>query len=280
MNDLINKIKFSLVEFELTKLDTRWKTENFHLTQPGIPFARLYYPIEGDGYIMLNGETHILRPGEIYLIAPYAPVMVGCARRLVKYWGHFNAFILDSSLDIFTLAAPFIRVKDISPEFTTSLFNILSRTHARHHKASNDSLTEIEGRSALMLLLVPFLKTIQEKSLSGKGFTRFASLLAYIETHLPEGLTLQRLAEFTGLNATYLSNLFAEKMGIPLMKYCNQRSIQRAMDLMWSGKYSFSEAAYGAGAENVTAFSRLFKKHTGLSPRMMQKRINASGQVF
>jgi AraC-like DNA-binding protein len=276
MKNLIDKIRISIGKFVLQTLDITWRTENFHLSQPGIPFTRLYYPMEGCGHVLLNGEQHIISPGEIYLISPYAPAIVSCPKRLVKYWGHFNAFILDSKLDIFTFASPLIKIKDDDPDFRIKLFNILCENHLKRSNAPQSSISELEDKSALTLLLAPFLREIRDTLVSDRELTRFASLLEYIETHLEKGLNLQELGAFSGMNPTYLSNLFAQKTGVPLMKYCKQRSVQRATDLMWTGKYSFSEIAYKSGAENVAVFSRLFKKQTGLSPRAMQKQINES----
>lgn len=269
MENFTGKISFSLVEFKFAKLDSRWNTRNFHLTQLGIPYARLYYPVEGEGYIILDGNKHILEPGNIYLIAPYAPITVGCNKKLLKYWGHFNAFILDSPLDIFSFAEPIMKIRDDSPDFNTALFKILCGD-----ATLGNIFDGMEKESALSLILMPFLRN--NTSVSGKKFTRFTTLLSYIEKNMDKGLTLNNLAEFSRLNPTYLSNLFAAEMGIPLMKYCNQRAVHRAIDLMWCGKYTFAEIAYRCGAENVTAFSRLFKKHSGFTPREMQKRINSS----
>lgn len=271
MKELLDKIKFTLTRFAFAELDARWNTENFHLPQPGIPFVRLYYPLEGKAYVTLNREEHVLEPGKIYLIAPYAPVRVACPRRLVKYWGHFNAFILDSQLDIFTFAAPVMITQDEFPEFTAKLFKILCRVNSQCHDKHNSVLNEMEGVSALTLLLAPFLKELQNAAFVSKKALRFISLLAYIEEHLAEGITLQRLAKFSGLNPTYLSNSFVAEMGVPLMKYCKQRSVQRALTLMWGGKYTFAEVACLVGAENVTAFSRLFRKYTGFSPCALRK---------
>lgn len=270
MNHFTEKISLSLTRFEFARLDTRWNTRNFHLPQLGIPYARLYYPVEGEGYILFNGEKRILKPGRLYLIPPYAPVMVGCDARLVKYWGHFNAFILDSKLDIFSFSDSIIEIEDHSRELTTGLFQIACR-----HEAAHDGLAASARRSALFLLLEPFLRKLRETSLDGRKTARFAALLSYIETHLSEGLTLGKLADFSGLHPTYLSNLFAKEMGTPLMKYCNQRAICRALDLMWSGRYTFGEIAYKSGAENAAVFARLFRKYTGMTPREMKNSINS-----
>jgi AraC-like DNA-binding protein len=276
MENFTDKIRLLPDQFVFQTLDSSWNTENFHLSQLGIPYARLYYPVEGWGHVLLEDRKYTISPGKIYLIAPYAPVKVSCPERLVKYWGHFNAFILGSKLDIFTFADPILELDDDSPEFRVELFKILCENYLTKSKFLQSPVSKLEEQSALALLLAPFLKEIQDALTQKRELTRFVSLLEYIETHLEQSLSLHDLGAFAGMNPTYLSNLFAEKTGMPLMKYCKQRSVQRAIDLMWTGKYSFSEIAYKSGAQNVAAFSRLFKKYTAVSPRAMQRKINDS----
>jgi YesN/AraC family two-component response regulator len=133
----------------------------------------------------------------------------------------------------------------------------------------------MERKSALTILLLPFLRIINSgKELNSIAYPgKFAGLLAFIEEHLEEKLSLEKLAKTLNLNPTYLSNTFAQEMGLPLIKYCNERRIRRAIDLMWNSNYSFSEIAYRTGAENVSAFSRLFKRHIGISPQEFRRNI-------
>jgi len=126
----------------------------------------------------------------------------------------------------------------------------------------------LEVKSALGLLITPFLKTIKSE-FSGKSvdsMAKFTRLLAYIEKNLSRRLTLAELAEEFHLNPTYLSNLFAQKMGLPLIAYCNRRRIRLAIDLIWSSDYSVSEIADKTGIGDVANFSKMFKRATGLSP--------------
>lgn len=280
MHELMENINFKIDTCQYSELGMEWNTIKFNLINPVTPFARLYYPLEGSGKVVINDKTFDLRPGRIYLIQPYAPALVSCQERLVKYWCHFNAFILESDLDIFTVTQPAVELEVEEPEFSSALFRKLIKAHSivqnRH-----DPLMEMECRSALSLLLMPFLKTVKDKGqeFSANPSLKLGRLLAYIELHLTEGLNLEKLAETANLNPTYLSNMFAHEIGMPLIRYCNERRIRRAMDLMWNSDYSFAEIAYRTGAENVSAFSRLFKRHIGISPQEFKRKIRNNLKV-
>jgi AraC-like DNA-binding protein len=280
MNELLEKLNLKIDSFQYSELGKKWNTNNFNLYNPLIPLSRLYYPLEGSGNVLIKEKNYELKPGFIYLIPAYAPAYVSCAERLVKYWGHFNAFILGSDLDIFTITQPTYEIEVEEPELFSTLFQKLIKLCSAD-KPKRDTLIDMESKSALSLLLLPFLKTINsEKQIATVGTSaKLAGLFAYIEQHLGDGLTLEKLAETVNLNPTYLSNMFTREIGMPLMRYCNERRIRRAMDLMWNSNYSFSEIAYRTGAENVSAFSRLFKRHIGISPQEFKRKIRNSLRV-
>lgn len=277
MNEVFDNIHFQISVFRHDVLGTNWQTERFEKTLAKgtiIPFVRLYYPTEGEGLLIHHGKQYRLVPGNIYLVPPYADAQVSCPSRLVKYWGHFNTYILDSLLDIFTVFHPAYELPVTNPALCHSLFARLSEIYYcpdGGKRATVSSLEQLEGISCLALLLMPFFHTMSENEEANGTMLQFTKLLTYIEENLKHRLTLEKLAEIAHLNPTYLSNLFAVKMGLPLIQYCNNRRIRRAIDLIWSTNYSISEIAYKVGANNVDSFSRLFKRHTGNTPAQYKK---------
>ncbi len=136
-------------------------------------------------------------------------------------------------------------------------------------------------QAALTLLLIPFYESmINADASSSKVNERFFKLLYHVETHLSGPLNLKKLAAEVHLNPTYLSNLFAEKMGIPLIRYCNNRRIARAINLLRNTDYSIEDIALRQGAESTAAFSRLFKRHTGLSLRAYRSKKTQSESLL
>ncbi len=277
MIDMVKNARLAVNVAQFLELDEGWRTSRFQNRLSMIPYGRLYFPLEGEGYVLFNNKELHLRPGFMYLIPPFVSTEVHCPKRLVKYWTHFNAFLLDSELDIFTLGNADNEILVADPGRVTGLFQLLVRSyrlHPNYRKAPVPPIRELECNAALTLLLVPFYESLISAAAHNPGVNeRFLKILHYVEAHLSGALSLKELAREVHLNPTYLSNMFAEKMGIPLIQYCNNRRIVRAINLLRNTDYSLEEIAMQQGAESTAAFSRLFKRRTGMSPRAYRKMI-------
>ncbi len=277
MQDLIENIRLKIQVARFQELGPEWRTEKIAPSHRIIPYARLYYPVTGEGFMIHHGLQYRMRPDWIYLVPPYAHMEVNCPNHLVKYWCHFNAYILDSELDIFSLYHPAYELEVKNNEFVRSLFIRMVELHNMHGNILKP-IDGLEAKSALGLLIAPFLKTIKSEFSGNKAgaMAKFTRLLSYIEKNLSRKLTLAKLSEEFHQNPTYLSNLFAKKMGVPLIAYCNRRRIRQAIDLIWSTDYSVSEIADKVGISDVVNFSKMFKRVTGHSPSEYRKNLRSS----
>ena len=269
LEDLIEKLKLSVNVARYEELDFRWSTSYFNKSDRIVPFGHLYLPVEGEAYIVYYGHKYHLRPGYIYLIPPYAPVEASCPKRLVKYWLNFNAYILDSDLDIFNIIEVPIElpVRENDREYFIKLFHELAIRHYEPGETRNviDKFTEC---GILTVLLSPFLNAvkIQSSKTELENSKRISDILSYIEKNLDKSLTLKQLGKEFCLSPTYLTNFFASAMGFPLMTYCYKRRIKRAIDLLCYTDLSISEIIVRVGASDASNFSKKFKQQVGVSP--------------
>ena len=89
----------------------------------------------------------------------------------------------------------------------------------------------------------------------------------YIHKHYTKELiNAQNLAKLCGISYDYLRQLFEKWYGVSPIKYINDLKLKRAKELLGSGMYSVSEAAYNSGFSDVSHFSRFFKANVGISP--------------
>lgn len=88
----------------------------------------------------------------------------------------------------------------------------------------------------------------------------------YIYNHLYEEIPLSRLAEFTGLNASYLSQLFKKETGTAISDYIQQERIEEAKRLMELPGITLSDIASRLHFNDQSYFTKVFKKYTGLTP--------------
>ena len=80
-------------------------------------------------------------------------------------------------------------------------------------------------------------------------------------------LNLTDIAAELGYDAKYLSALFHAKRGITFMQYLRGLRIQHAAFLFEEGVESVKSVAILSGFSDALYFSKLFKQHTGCSPK-------------
>jgi len=93
------------------------------------------------------------------------------------------------------------------------------------------------------------------------------NIIAYIQMHLDEDLSLAALAGHFGKNASALSGTFSRETGQTLTAFVQQTRIQEALRLMNSTKQSVSDIAIAVGYQDFSYFSKIFSKVVGISPR-------------
>lgn len=87
--------------------------------------------------------------------------------------------------------------------------------------------------------------------------------------------SLTDLADVAQMSPFHLNRVFHYMMGLPLHQYAIRLRIAVAARAIREGQ-SVTEAAYSAGFNSVSFFSRSFRKHFGVSPRQYrEQRISA-----
>ena len=92
----------------------------------------------------------------------------------------------------------------------------------------------------------------------------------YVEQHVHEYITLDQVAQVCNMSRSYFSSLFKKETGEGLNDYINRRKMERARDLMLHRRMKAYEAAYAIGLNDESYFSKLFKKHMGVSPKKLK----------
>lgn len=92
-------------------------------------------------------------------------------------------------------------------------------------------------------------------------------VIAYVEMHLEEELSLNQLATHFNKNASSLSSVFSKETGQPLTKFIQKTRIQEAVRLLNTTNMSISEVALAVGYQDFSYFSKVFSKIVGMSPR-------------
>jgi two-component system response regulator YesN len=94
----------------------------------------------------------------------------------------------------------------------------------------------------------------------------------YILNNLSRHISLQDVADHVCISPGYLSTVFKKEYNRNLIDYINMIKTERACELIRQKRYRIYEISYKVGFDNAYYFTRVFRRHTGLSPSEYQKR--------
>ncbi len=89
----------------------------------------------------------------------------------------------------------------------------------------------------------------------------------YIESNLDSDLSLNLLAKRGNVSAGYLSALFRKETGQRLTDFVTKKRMSLASHLLQTTNMQIQSVAQACGILDVQYFSKVFKKHTGKSPK-------------
>ena len=95
---------------------------------------------------------------------------------------------------------------------------------------------------------------------------RVEKAAALVRAHFAEPLTLEELGQRVGCSPFYLSRTFTEQMGMTISQFLRQVRLERAADLLRSGKFNVTQAALEVGYSSVGHFSTAFHETFGCCP--------------
>ena len=95
--------------------------------------------------------------------------------------------------------------------------------------------------------------------------------IRYIETKYPLDISVEDVAEYCGLNRSYLGKLFRDATGMTTQEYLIRHRMRIACSYLERGAAPIATIARSVGYPNQLHFSRAFHKVFGIPPREWQK---------
>lgn len=100
----------------------------------------------------------------------------------------------------------------------------------------------------------------KQKMLSG--------VIDYIsKNYTTENISVKKLAQIGNVSEVYLRRVFNSVYGTSPLNYINSLRLDYAQSLLKSGEYSVTEVCYMSGFNDISYFSRYYKKYFGISPQ-------------
>lgn len=284
MIEILQSLRLTLLNTGYAKLGTSWNFDNVIS-----PFTRMYYITKGTAKVYHNDRVYILKPGYIYLIPSYTYARYICEDYHEQYYISFLEEI-NKGLSIYNFKNFEYEVKadKKSLYYFKRLVDLNANREIKNSDPKtydnrptlldfikqNENLTTkefIETQGILNILISKFItnnKLPKEINLTNSNLNQ---ILNYINKNLHLPITIDELANKCHYSTDYFSKLFLQTYGIRPNKYIQTKRIERAQLLLLTTNDSLEEVAQKVGFENVSYFSRSFKKHTEKTPASFRK---------
>jgi len=124
---------------------------------------------------------------------------------------------------------------------------------------------KIKNIIGLFTILVDYI--ITKEIISVKGERMINKTLAYIEQHIHRPISLDEVAKNAGRSRSSISHSFKKILGKPFSKVVIEAKLSKAEEYFKNApNLSIGEVAFKLGYKDPLYFSRLYKKHKGISP--------------
>ena len=124
-----------------------------------------------------------------------------------------------------------------------------------------------EAIGAIMHIAVMLTKYILlENMIKPKTNSAAEAVSAFIEAHLPESLTVSRIARHVHLSPSGIYKAMHACYGCTVGAYVTARRIERSLAMLETGTASIEEIAAAVGFTSEAYYCRCFKREKGVSP--------------
>ncbi len=235
--------------------------------------ARGVGKIEGRTYTFSEGDLLLLRPGELHRfrfdpVEPYERIAFYPKPTLSAAFpiggdGLFSPFFAREKGTGNRISAEIVREHHIDRLFEELI-------GVSDDRSPEGELRALCKTAELLLALGEAIKKQPPAGAAGGGL--IGDVLAYLNAHFREPITVDSIAEHFHISKYRLCHLFKEATAISLWEYVITQRIVYFNSIL-NTNISFEEAAYAAGFSNYSNFFRLYRARTGMTPTAYKRRL-------
>jgi len=263
--------------------------------------GRLKHTVEGKSNILVKGTIFIIPPFAVHKVETVDDLededvnVIGCEfvtdfiNESITY--NLDGNSINSSLFDFAYLEPFlVSTEDIKPGLLLT-GNIQSKVEALlddmlYEFTNEEKYYEINIKADLLKLLAIISREYEKRDID-KGlevFDRYRdainSTIKFIDENYNKDINLEDASRMAMMSPAYFSFVFKQITGKTFVEYKNNLKLVKAIDLMNDPNLSITDICYAVGFNDTAYFSKIFKKHTGISPSQYRKIFQKPGSLL
>jgi len=144
----------------------------------------------------------------------------------------------------------------------------------------NNPSKDIFADLMLKELIIRLMQTearhfLTDNSSTMQGQSRLAFVIQFIRENIHQPLNIELLSKKAYMSQTHFYRAFKNELGISPLDFIHLERIKLAKNLLKSPVKTVSEVCYACGFNNMSYFSRLFKRLTRLSPSEYRQKLQS-----
>ncbi len=262
---LREETSFSLLAGGFHRCDSSWNKVKDGLDQ----CYKLYLPVRGEARLTLDTQELSLRSGAAYLIPGYHIKDQECTRRMDVYWIHFVPDSLRLAFLMSRMAKAY-RWRRRSREYWRATWKELPGLFEK-----DAGLLFLRVQAMLADVTAQALEAFDLGQVVGMDplFEQLKPAIAFMDRHFTENPSLARIAATVHLAPNYFHRKFTGAFHRTPFDYILQRRLNLGRRLMLNPEMTLDRIAANCGFSSAFHFSRLFKRHCGMSPKEFRSRM-------
>ena len=229
-------------------------------------YIEIEYIFEGEIEHELNGVKSVLKKGDCVLLGDRDMHMFRVTKNLTMHNICIDFKTAPEAVKQFFASKQLPVVARLKPEAfeaVTDLFSKLSSEISNVGELQKDRVT------AYLILLSTYIfenKIPLAAKPEKRNYKYISEAIKYMHANSCEALTLKKVAQQTHLSPTYFSKLFSDVSGSTFWDYLTDIRIKTAKELLLNTELPITAIAFECGFCSFAAFSRAFKRKTGITP--------------
>ncbi len=231
---------------------------------------QLIYVADGKLHLTLDGKEQTVQKGNMILFRPGEPQIYSLYAKDTPetYWVHFTGKDVEEILGLYNIK-----------QGTNIFFTGISRNYKWLFRQMIQELqlkrTDFADMLALQLkqLFLYIGRNVEEGPLvTADLLNEIETAMHYFNKNFYTPIVIEDYAKQHHMTPWWFIQNFKKLTQVTPTQYILSLRINNAMNLLDNTDYSIAKIATSVGYDNALYFSRLFKKHTGISPREYRKR--------
>lgn len=230
----------------------------------------IHYVRSGKGIFRSCGKEHVLRQGQGFLIVPgdITYYQADLDDPWHYSWIGFDGLKAQSILQQANLS-------EQSPIFTINNHAAMLQCFDMMEEAQKFTYgRETRLVSGVYLFLSHIMEYADGERSEKTGDPKalyIKTSIEYIEKNFSRKMTIQELADYIGLNRSYLCAIFKEAVHVSPQQYLVRFRMEHACELLGNRSLSIGDVSRSVGYDDPFVFSKMFAKIKGAAPSEYRK---------